>query len=60
MEKLLECAKTDCIAPPENLVAPSQPPIKDLIESMDLTQKQANNCVVTARRAFQRLLRAEK
>lgn len=36
-----------------------QPPIKDLIEDVDLTQKQANNCVVTARRAFQRLLRAE-
>ena len=36
-----------------------QPPIKDLIEGIDLTQKQANNCVVTARRAFQRLLRAE-
>jgi RNA polymerase sigma factor (sigma-70 family) len=37
----------------------SQPSIKDLIKDMDLTQKQANNFIVTARRAFQRLLRAE-
>jgi DNA-directed RNA polymerase specialized sigma24 family protein len=36
-----------------------QPPMKKLAEEMDLTQKQACNRVITARRAYQQLLRKE-
>ena len=36
-----------------------QPPIKKLADEMELTEKQACNCVITARRAYQRLLREE-
>jgi RNA polymerase sigma-70 factor (ECF subfamily) len=36
-----------------------QPAIKELAEEMGLTRKQASNYLITARRAYQRLLRAE-
>lgn len=41
------------------LAGSPQPPIKGLAEKMGLTEKQACNYVITARRAYQRLLREE-
>jgi len=41
------------------LQSQEQPPIKDLAGKMGLTEKQACNYVITARRAYQRLLREE-
>jgi len=36
-----------------------QPPMKELAGEMGITRKQASNYIITARRAYQRLLRAE-
>lgn len=53
--KLFRCRIIDPIR--ENKKKPQ--PIKQLAEEMGLTTKQASNYLITARRAYQRLLRAE-